>query len=88
MEKIFRSNRKHKKVRVCSKHHRRNSIEKRPEWVLERNEFGHWEIDLIVGPQGGSKAALLTLVERKTRLLLMRKLPDKTQASVIEARST
>ena len=25
------------------------SIEKRPEKVNERNEFGHWEIDTVVG---------------------------------------
>jgi IS30 family transposase len=63
----------------------RQSIEKRPEHVLHRKEFGHWEMDLIVGPTGGSNAALLTLVERKTRHVICRKIPDKTQASVLRA---
>jgi len=84
-EKTLRSNGKHKKVRIVKTHPRRNSIEKRPEEVWGRNEFGHWEIDLIVGSQAGSKAVLLTLVERKTRKLVMRKLPDRTQDSVIRA---
>jgi transposase, IS30 family len=63
---------------------RRLSIEKRPEQVNQREEFGHWEIDLVVGPSG-TKAALMTLVERKTRNLIIRKLPDKTHATVRRA---
>ena len=63
---------------------RRQSIEKRPETIESREEFGHWEIDLVVGPVR-SKSALLTLVERKTRRLFIRKLPDKTHASVRRA---
>ena len=63
---------------------RRQSIEKRPEQIEEREEFGHWEIDLVVGPVR-SKSALLTLVERKTRHLFIRKLPDKTHTSVQRA---
>jgi transposase, IS30 family len=60
---------------------RRQSIEKRPAHVDTRNDFGHWEIDLICGPNA-STATLMTLVERKTRKLIMRKLPDKTHRAV------
>jgi IS30 family transposase len=63
---------------------RRQSIEHRPEAVATRDEFGHWEIDLIVGPVG-AKAAVMTLVERKTRKLIMRKLKDKTHRAVWRA---
>src|SRR6056297_2091621 len=84
-EKTLRSKGKRKKVRVLKSHPRRNSIEKRPAEVEDRSEFGHWEIDLVVGPQAGSKPALLTLVERKTRQSIIRKLRDKTQNSVIGA---
>jgi IS30 family transposase len=73
---------------VCRRRKRpepRQSIEKRPEHVLNRKEFGHWEMDLVVGPTGGSNTALLTLVERKTRHLICRKIPDKSQASVLRA---
>ena len=64
---------------------KRESIENRPAHVNSRKEFGHWEIDLVVGPTKGSNAALLTLVERKTRHVVCRKIPDKSQASVLRA---
>ena len=83
-EKRLRSNRKHVLRRHRKTPGRRKSIEKRPEEVEQREEFGHWEIDLVVGPVG-SKASLLTLVERKTRRLIVRKLPDKTNHSVLRA---
>jgi IS30 family transposase len=61
------------------------SIEQRPVEADTREQFGHWEMDLVAGPTAGSNAALLTLVERKHRLTIIRKLPDKTQASVLKA---
>jgi IS30 family transposase len=60
-------------------------IELRPAEAESREAFGHWEIDLVVGPTHGSNAALLTLVERKHRRTIIRKIPDKTQASVLKA---
>jgi IS30 family transposase len=80
--------RRHRSRRALRRHKRpeqRQSIEKRPEHVNQRQEFGHWEIDLIVGPTVGSNTALLTLVERKTRHVICRKIPDKSQASVLRA---
>ena len=41
---------------------RANSIEKRPKQIENRSEFGHWEMDLVMGTVGGSRACLLTLV--------------------------
>ena len=61
------------------------SIDDRPEQVAGRAEGGHWEIDLVVSGQSKGGAALLTLVERKTRKLLIRKIKDKTQSSVLRA---
>lgn len=61
------------------------SIEERPRIVDDRQEAGHWEMDLVVGKAGGSKAVLLTLTERTSRREIIRKLPDKTQGSVILA---
>lgn len=61
------------------------SIEERDEVINERKELGHWEMDLIVGKAGISKATLLTMTERKSRREIIRKLPDKTQAGVIHA---
>ena len=84
-EKRKRSGRTRRTISRSNKPHtRRKSIDERPEQVNERKEFGHWEIDLVVGCLG-SKAALMTLVERKTRHLIFRKLKDKTHASVRRA---
>lgn len=61
----------------------RRSIDERPLEILERLDFGHWEMDCIVSGQcTTSKAALLVLTERKTRFSFVFKMPDKTQASV------
>ena len=85
-EKRKRKKRKIRKVCRSKKHHkRRKSIEKRPAIVDTRKTFGHWEIDLIVSAIGSSKEALLTLVERKTRMIIVRKIPDKSQESVLRA---
>ena len=43
----------------------RVSIDERPRIVEEKKRIGDWEIDLMMGGQGGG--ALLTLVERKSR---------------------
>jgi transposase, IS30 family len=34
--------------------------------VADRQEFGHWEIDTVIGKKSNDQA-LLTLTERKTR---------------------
>jgi IS30 family transposase len=64
---------------------RRKRIDERPEEVGTRTVFGHWEIDLVVGGKEGGKEALLTLTERKTRFVHIRKLKDRTQAAVLNA---
>ena len=58
------------------------SIEQRPPEIEERNTFGHWEMDCVVGKQGTSKV-LLVLTERLTRREIIRLMPDKTAASVV-----
>lgn len=57
------------------------SIEKRTSTINDRTEIGHWEIDLVIGKQHKS-SVLLTLTERKTRMEIIVKLPDKTSNSV------
>lgn len=39
------------------------SIEDRPKHIQDRTEFGHWEIDTVLGVKGEDDVALLTLVE-------------------------
>ena len=84
-EKRQRKQRGRRTIRRSPKTHtKRLSIDERPEHIENRKEFGHWEIDLIVGPVG-SKASILTLLERKTRMMFSKKLKNKTNGEVVRA---
>ena len=61
------------------------SIEERPKEIDQRNEFGHWECDLVLGHKTKDDQVLLTLSERMSREFLIIKIPDKTAASVMNA---
>lgn len=65
-------------------HKKLPSIESRPEYINRRQEFGHWEMDLIVSGQGG-KSVLLTLTERMSRQEIIRKLPDRRAETIRRA---
>lgn len=76
-----------------SKHVRRNkrrlgtSIEDRPADIETREEFGHWEIDTVIGRKTKEDGVLLTLTERKTRNNIIMKMEGKTSCctmSVLE----
>lgn len=60
------------------------SISERPKRIDERQEFGHWEIDTVIGKRS-SDQALLTLTERKTRLHILLPLATKCAEAVDEA---
>jgi IS30 family transposase len=51
-------------------------ISERPQEVETRERIGHWEADTVAG--SGSRDCVLTLVERKTGLVLIGKLADRT----------
>lgn len=56
------------------------SIDDRPAEADTRQRKGHWESDTVAGTKR-SRAVLATHVERKSRFVLIRKLPDATSAS-------
>ena len=58
--------------RLAGKRH----ISQRPASVETRSEKGHWEIDTVMGT--GSKDCIMSLVERKTGLLIIGKLSNRT----------
>lgn len=60
------------------------SIDERPKIVDTREEFGHWEMDTIVGKRKSGKV-LLAIDERMTRNRHLIKIPRKTVADVREA---
>jgi len=57
-----------------------NLLNQRPKSSELRLELGHWEADTVIGKQG--KACILTLVDRKSRKVLIKKLPSKDSISV------
>jgi IS30 family transposase len=61
----------------------RVGIEERPAEVENREQPGHWEGDTVIGKQGG--AAVHTEVERQTRFMVVRLIPNKTAAETLAA---
>lgn len=74
----------HRKYRKGSRAKRYNSnrvgIECRPAIVNKKKRFGDWEADTVLGKNG--TGAIVSLVERKSKLYLIRKVPAKTAADV------
>jgi IS30 family transposase len=64
------------------------SISERPESINDRSEFGHWEIDTVIGRKTKDDEALLTLTERLTRKEIIRKISGKNSAAVMRALNT
>lgn len=58
------------------------SIEERPREINLRKEFGHWELDSLMGSNDSQKA-ILVMTERKTRLCHMELVKDHTADSVV-----
>lgn len=77
----LRKRRKKRRTRMARKARRisipnRTSIHARPKHVESRKDFGHWEGDLMLFSD--QKTNLITLRERKSRLLIAIKNPNKT----------
>ncbi len=91
LEMIYQLRRAHRKRRnkgigrkeLKTKIPNRISIDARPKSVESRNHYGHWEGDSLISRK--SKAALNTLTERKSRLVLITKLDRKGAAETNQA---
>jgi IS30 family transposase len=62
---------------------RKNSVHDRGAAANERRELGHWERDCVLGKRGG--AALLTIVDRKSRYTRIRRVQNVDTEHVASA---
>lgn len=81
----YRKRKKYKKIRKQARPSAGTSIERRPLEINTREEFGHWEMDTVVGARGKSKHSLLVLTERKTRQEVIMLLKEHTAEKVVDA---
>src|ERR671913_269498 len=58
----------------------RTSIDERPQIVASKGRFGDWEADTIIGAR--HKGGILSAVERKSKLVRLRKLTTKSAAEM------
>lgn len=75
--------RKYDQIRTATNNVKGKSINERAESIEKREEYGHWEMDTVVGKKK-SKAVLLVLTERKTRQEIIRKIKNKSQYCVVK----
>lgn len=68
-----------------SKRKNGKGIEFRPQKVLERNTFSHWEFDTILGCKRKGEPAVFTIMERLTGYYLSLKIDGKTVNGMVAA---
>lgn len=69
-----------KRKTIISRAPRGISIEQRPKAILQRKEFGHWEMDCVCG---STNNVLLVLTERMTRKEIIMPMKNQQTQSVI-----
>ena len=60
-----------------------NTIAQRPAHIGERQSYGHWECDLIAFRKEYGRHNITTLVERRSRYLIMIKNPSRSSAGIM-----
>lgn len=71
--------------RISLKNPIKPMIDDRDPEIAKRSSYGHWEMDTVYSGTNKSKACLLVLTERMSRLEYIIKIPDKTSLSVVKA---
>ena len=74
--------RNYKKIGTATNNSKGTSISERPAKIDDRKEFGHWEMDTVVG-KSGTKDCLLVLTERKELNEIIRKMSSKSQCCLV-----
>ena len=82
-EKLKRKNKQEKSRR--NKRNLGKSIEERPEYIDLREEFGHWEIDSVIGKKNENEPVVMSLTERKLRISVWLKVRNHSAEAVDEA---
>ena len=79
--------RRNTKSTIVKKHKKKlgSSISERPIDINNRTEFGHWEIDTVIGEKLNNDNVLLTILERKTRYAIVLNIVSKTANAVMDA---
>lgn len=71
-------------IRTATNNKKGTSISERPKEIESREEYGHWEMDTVVGKQG-TKEVLLVFTERKILQEIIMKIPNKSEYCVVKA---
>ena len=79
MENIKTHEKKYQRVKA-KRAPRGASIEKRPETIANREEFGHWEMDCVCGK---GRSVILVLTERKTRREILHPMDSQSARNVV-----
>lgn len=84
-QKKKKAEKKERKSSVALNNRTGRSISDRDPAVMERDTYGHWEMDTVVGGQKKGLSCLLVLSERMTREEIVIKMKNKKASSVVHA---
>ena len=77
-----RKKNQYKKLREAKKISKGLSIEDRPDYINKLEEFGHWELDTVIGRKKKDEV-LFVYTERSTNREFIIKMPDKSAKSCV-----
>lgn len=84
-KKPGKKKKKEEKSTISLNNRKGRSIEERPKTVLDRDQYGHWEMDTVVSAQNTGVSCLLVLSERMTREEIIMKIRNKKSSTVVRA---